>query len=375
MAESDRSNAHPQSAVPAGRSPYGRRSEERPDEGRIGRRPRDYQGQTYYGRPAIKPGHYRWLVVAYFFVSGLAGAAQILATLADLSGRRSNRPIVRTGRYLALGGTLLSPVLLILDLKVPARWYNMLRIFRPTSAMSIGSWTLTLFGVLTGLTAVAQAWHDWTGAGPARGLARVCGVPAALAGALLSVYTGTLLAATSVPLWASASRLLPARFGASAAASATSAILLVLGLARTPGRVLRRLSVLALVAGIAEFALGRLGKWKWRQQGLAAPLEERPLGPISQAGSLSALAAAILQAGALTTGRGYRPLAIAGALLALTGTFLERTAIVLGGNRSGERPEDYFRFTQPDAERPPVDSDSAPETASAEDRNGRHYRV
>lgn len=375
MAESDRTNPQPQPAPPAGRSPYGRRSEVRSDPAGKGRRSRDYQGPTYYGRPAIKPGHYRWLVIVYFFVSGLAGAAQILAMLADLSGRQSNRPIAQTGRYLALGGALLSPVLLILDLKLPTRWYNMLRIFRPTSAMSIGSWTLTLFGILSGLTAVAQAWHDWSGASPARTSARVLGIPAAFSGALLSVYTGTLLAATSVPLWASAPRLLPVRFGVSGAASATSAILLVLSLAGIPVRIFRRLSVLALVAAVAEFALSRLGKRKWQQQGLATPLEEPPLKAVAWAGSLSTLASALLQAVSLVTGQGARPLAIAGALAALGGAFLERTAIVLAGNRSGEYPEDYFRFTQPTAELPPVDSGSTAETANSEDRNGRHDRA
>jgi hypothetical protein len=32
-----------------------------------------YAGQTYYGRPAIKPSHYRWLISSYLFVGGVAG--------------------------------------------------------------------------------------------------------------------------------------------------------------------------------------------------------------------------------------------------------------------------------------------------------------
>src|SRR5581483_12442973 len=99
------------------RAPYGRREEswaERPPgETRRGERERQpYAGPTYYELPAIKASHYRWLVVSYLFVGGLAGAAQLIATLADLAGRRRDRALVRGGRYLALAGALLSPALL-----------------------------------------------------------------------------------------------------------------------------------------------------------------------------------------------------------------------------------------------------------------------
>src|SRR5438067_6753480 len=86
-----------------------------------------YDGPTYYDRPAIKPSHYKWLISAYLFTGGLAGAAQVLATIADLFGNRADRGVVRVGRYLALFGVLGSPVFLIKDLQTPRRWYNMLR--------------------------------------------------------------------------------------------------------------------------------------------------------------------------------------------------------------------------------------------------------
>jgi hypothetical protein len=132
-------------------------------EARGARKLRAYDGETYYNRPALKPSPYGQLIASYFFVGGPAGAAQLIAGIADVCGRDDDQPVVRAGRYLGLAGILLSPVLLIADLRTPRRWYNMLRIFRRTSAMSIGAWTLTGFGLLSGVAAAAQALYARTG--------------------------------------------------------------------------------------------------------------------------------------------------------------------------------------------------------------------
>jgi hypothetical protein len=131
-------------------------------ETRWARKPGAYDGETYYGRPALKPSPYGQLIASYFFVGGLAGAAQLIAGIADVCGHDDDQPVVRAGRYLGLAGILLSPVLLIADLRTHRGWYNMLRIFRRTSAMSIGAWTLTGFGLLSGVAAAAQALYART---------------------------------------------------------------------------------------------------------------------------------------------------------------------------------------------------------------------
>ena len=67
------------------RAPYGRHSEARVDGlggGRAGQVGAPYQCETYYGRPAVKPSHYRLLIATYFFTGGLAGAAQVVAAVA-----------------------------------------------------------------------------------------------------------------------------------------------------------------------------------------------------------------------------------------------------------------------------------------------------
>ncbi len=302
---------------------------------------------TYYGQPAIKAGHYRWLVVSYLFVGGLAGAAQLIAAIADLLGGRRDRAIVRTGRYLALGGALLSPVLLIKDLHTPSRWYNMLRIFRSTSPMSIGSWTLAAFGALSGLVGLGQALEDLAGLAVGRRLARLSGVPAAAAGALMSTYTGTLLASTSVPLWSTADRLLPPLFGASAAASATAAISLILELAGA-NRGRRRLAWLALACGGAQLALARATEREWRRQGVAGPIEREPAASIYRYGVLglgAAVPLALNSVQALAC-RGWRTVSVVAAAATLAGGYLERALIVLAGRDSAGRPGDYFHLTR-----------------------------
>jgi formate-dependent nitrite reductase membrane component NrfD len=166
---------------------------------------------------------------------------------------------------------LLSPVLLIADLRTPRRWDNMLRIFRRTSPMSIGAWPLTGFGLLSGVAAAAQALYARTGIMAYGRVARCVGVPAALAGGAVTTYTGTLLAATSTPLWAAGSRLLPALFSVSAATTATAALSLVTQ-RRVTSESTTRLDNLALMAGGAELALATTLDRQCQQQGVATPL-------------------------------------------------------------------------------------------------------
>src|SRR2546422_374846 len=47
--------------------------------------------------------HWRWLIVAYFFLGGLAGGSYFLATMMDLFGKREDRPLVRLNPPAPLG--------------------------------------------------------------------------------------------------------------------------------------------------------------------------------------------------------------------------------------------------------------------------------
>ena len=325
---------------------------------------------TYYDVPTIKQSHYGQLIAGYFFIGGIAGASQILATIADWLEQDSDRDLVRSGRYLALSGALVGTVLLIADLHTPQRWYNMLRIFRRTSPMSIGAWTLAGFGTSSGLTAAAQFLADRTHNPRFRRIARWCGIPAAVSGEVLVTYTGVLLVSTSTPLWATGERLLSALFGASAVSTACAALSLLEHRHHHP-RSERRLARLALVAGATELALTTALDRRWQQAGVATPVQQEPLATAYRVGfqGLGILVPLAIHGVSVLTGRRSRRWSVAAALATLAGGYLLRTIIVRAGNTSAQRPRDYFSITQPQeqqGESYAINATTRPVTGSAD---------
>ena len=97
------------------------------------------EGPSYYGLPLLKEPVWIWSVPVYFWVGGVAGAAEVLAAAAWASGRPELRPLVHRARWTGGVGSVLGAGLLIYDLGRPARFHHMLRIFRPTSPMNLGT--------------------------------------------------------------------------------------------------------------------------------------------------------------------------------------------------------------------------------------------
>jgi formate-dependent nitrite reductase membrane component NrfD len=207
-----------------------------------GRAPR-INVSEYPGRPVLKRPVWTWEVPAYFFVGGLAGASALLGLVADLAGQRT---LARNARVAAAAGAAVSPALLLSDLGRPRRFANMLRVFRPTSPMNIGSWILTVFGGAAGIAALS----DVTGRG--RSLGRAAGAAAGLLGPALATYTAVLVGQTSVPVWERARTRLPALFASSAAASAGGLACVV-----TPEPHTRAARLLAVGGAISEVACAR----------------------------------------------------------------------------------------------------------------------
>src|SRR5438270_974258 len=186
---------------------------------------------SYCGLPAMKKPEWEWFVPAYFLVGGTASGAYITATLADIVGRRSDRPYVVAGRLIALLGVLASLPLLVADLGRPERFLNMLRVFKPRSMMSTGSWALTIFGGFAGLGVGGEVLRLLSPRWP---LLRVLVLPlrilswlGALPAMYVGSYTGVLLSATNVPLWAGNRFLMGPLFFSSALSCGLAAINLV----------------------------------------------------------------------------------------------------------------------------------------------------
>jgi formate-dependent nitrite reductase membrane component NrfD len=305
-------------------------------------------GVTHYGMQAVKPTPFGWHVGVYLTLSALSGASQIIAAIAERFGRRRMRTVVRNGRYLAFAGGAIGPLLLMQDLKTPRRWYNMLRIFRRTSPMSIGSYVLSAFGAASGATAMGQWLRDRGGSGR---LARIAEVPAAAAGVGMLTYTGALLTSTSTPLWASEAPHLSARFAASGIAAGASALSLFESLAgrSANARVLDRLAV----GATATYAvLSRTAHTQVENAGVAEPLHEGVHGALHAiGGALSVPVPLACHALALLCGRRSRALSIAAAVSLLAGTAIKRYAYLEAGKASAKRAGDYLHFTREDAER------------------------
>jgi hypothetical protein len=172
----------------------------------------DADFSSYYGRPVLKrPVWKQPDVPTYLFAGGVAGVSAVLAEGAALSGRPA---LERTCRLLAAGGASVGTIALVHDLGRPERFLNMLRVFKPTSPLSVGSWILAPF---TGAAGVAALSHV-TGRLPTIG--RLAGVTAALLGPALSTYTAALISDTAIPAWHEGYREMPFLFAGSAAAAA-----------------------------------------------------------------------------------------------------------------------------------------------------------
>lgn len=307
----------------------------------------EYGGETYYGLPAVKRSHYRWLTALAFFLEGMGGASQFLATAAERFGRGRHRAVVRAGRYLALFSALASPGLLIAALHTPRRWFNMLRIFRKTSPMSIGTWSLSAFGLFSGVAAAGQLLEDLGARRPGRWLARTAGVPAALAGGVVSLYIGTELEETATPLWSSAHPVLSPLYAAAAASTGSSALLLLAEGAGAPPHTCRALNALSAAAGAAQLALGRRVARAWDEHPGARVARQGPWRTAFRGGVLGcgvALPLAVRFVHAVSGMRSRRLSALA-SVGSLAGGILLPAVTLLAGNASGDRPRDYFRET------------------------------
>src|SRR5947209_1960395 len=129
---------------------------------------------TYYGHPVIKAPHWRWLIIVYLFLGGIAGAGYTIGTIAGFAPR--GRPVERVSRYLAWLAFIPCPFLLILYLGRPMRFLTMLRIVKLRSPMSLGSWALFFAGFFATVSAAFELIGDLFHRDVPAGLRRAVGV-------------------------------------------------------------------------------------------------------------------------------------------------------------------------------------------------------
>lgn len=286
------------------------------------RLPAAFEPRSYYGQPVIKEPTWTPEVPFYFFFGGMAGASAGLSFAARLRG---NGRLARVALGNAMAGIAVSPPLLIADLGVRTRFFNMLRVFKPTSPMSIGSWVLTVEG---GAVTLAAA-HEFLGWFP-KPVGRLAEAVGALFGLPLATYTAALIANTAVPAWHEGRRELPFVFAGGAAMSAgAAAALMVRGSAGGPAR---RLTIIgaateAVAVEAMKHRLGELLAEPYRT-GSAGKLEKATIVTAGGGGALMLVAEA----------RKSRPLATIASAMALAGGVLGRWMVFRAGFQSASDP-------------------------------------
>lgn len=315
-------------------------------------RRQDLPGEvSYYGLPPVKHSHYHWKTALSFLSEALGGAPQVIAAVIHLSGNGRDYSLVRAGRYLALVSSFTSPGLLISELHVPRRWYNMLRIFRSTSSMSIGNMSLTAFGIFSGLTAAGQMLEDLGHEKKGRAMSRIFSIPAAAAGGMLCLYPGTELEKTCTPMWAASYPLLSPLFaatGLSAGAAALTVAAQCMTVSEKGRDRLNRFSILALGVQLAGTLLVEI---VWRKRMAVHSFKHFSHAFAYRFGVLGIgiLLPLVIRLAWTATGRRLPKGEVAASAATLAGCFLLYEVILEAGNESAAqsgKPLDYSRAGQ-----------------------------
>lgn len=183
--------------------------------------------EGYYRQPLLKEPQWTPLIPFYFFVGGASGSLGVIGSLADLIAEEKD--LARKARWMAFAGACLSGALLVIDLGRPSRFLNMLRVFKPQSAMSMGSWVLSGFSASAAASSFADLVEtelgDKFGAdGLASALRALGRTGCVLFGMPFHNYTGVLIGATAIPVWNNRIHSLPREFGMSGLQSAVSVL-------------------------------------------------------------------------------------------------------------------------------------------------------
>ena len=274
--------------------------------------------QSYYDRPVVKEPVWQPEIPFYFFTGGVAGASSVLHGIAKLTG---NERLAKTCTYVGAAADIVSPALLVSDLGRPERFLNMLRTFKVTSPMSVGSWILFVSGGASTTSALLEA------TGKLKTLHALADLVGFLSGPPLATYTGALIANTSIPVWSEARDELPWLFGASATASAGAAATIF-----TPADCSGPARRAAIGGAVAELLLMRGME---RRLGFVGEVYKQ--GEAGRFGRLAKVCSAA-GAGLLATGRRSRTRAVTGSAVLLAGEFALRWSVFKAGFQSARDP-------------------------------------
>jgi formate-dependent nitrite reductase membrane component NrfD len=312
---------------------------------------------SYYDVSILKAPVWKWQIASYFFLGGASAGAFLLARMAERGGGRRYRELTRVGSYIAAACALPCAPLLIADLGDPKRFHHMLRVWKPSTPMNLGTWVMTSYSGAAVAAAVREFLRGPHSPDRAKEVRRIAsapcaalillqdaaGVPLAL---LLSAYTGVLLSCTSNPLWVRNPWLAPL-FSAGAISTGASAVSLALDCTSsevdTPSH--RALAKVHTAAHVAEAAT--LAGYLKHAGAKAAPLTRGSMKRHLWF-SVGALVAAEGLNWLPFRGATRRWARIVASLLGLASGFSLRWAMIYGGKEAATDPHTARLASQPE---------------------------
>ena len=153
----------------------------------------------YANLPITKVPSWDGMIAWDVLLNGMATGLFMAAAVSELAAPAVFRPVAKVAYPVALVLLLIDLVLLVIDLGDPLRFHHMLRVFKPGSPMSVGTWCLTIFSLpltaAAGLSVLAILGWDFEWA---RILAVIAGL---LPGFGSAAYKGVLLSTNAQPGW------------------------------------------------------------------------------------------------------------------------------------------------------------------------------
>lgn len=278
---------------------------------------------TYYETPLLQETVWEWSIPTYFYVGGVSGACAAFGAALRLHERSSSdHCVIQRCRQIAAGGSVVSAALLIHDLGVPKRFLYMLRVFRPTSPMSVGTWILQAFG------ASSTAALLFSGR-----FGQAAQITSGLVGLPLATYTAVLVSNSAVPVWQASRRTLPFLFAGSALAGAASLLEL------TVPRHSRSVQLLAVAGGLTEFiGAAAVEREAGQIEEVGKPLHTGAAGALWTIAKLCTVASLVVS---LVPGKSRRKSVLSG-VLGTAASVTYRFAILQAGRASARNPRATF---------------------------------
>ena len=160
------------------------------------------RGSGYASEVVTKAPAWHGLVAWDMLLNGMTTGLFLVAAISELTVPDVFTSVANIAYPIALVLLLLDLLFLVFDLGDALRFHHMLRVFKPSAPMSLGTWCLTIYSLpLTVAAAISLVPVQWTTLETIRKIAVLIALLPALGSA---VYKGVLLSTNSQPGWKNA---------------------------------------------------------------------------------------------------------------------------------------------------------------------------